>query len=331
MFGCKCGLGLSNTGLPNCVTLQSVTTRLIFVNLKDSTGALTRVDLTALPNFSNLFTAVNPKDRWYPLESFDNVEMPIADSSFEETASGRKFFIKSGKRSFNGDMYLQSPEALNIINSFTCSQVGVYAVDANNNLIGIKDGNYLYPISINNKSLDAKIVFASDANVQKMNLTFDFLTSVEESKMWLIPYSDTNFDFNLVSGIKDIVIANTEVVFSGGFGGFEIDYFNVEIVYKNAENDIPISGLNTSLIKIWVYQFFEDPITGEPMGTPAYEAVNGVDLNWTITDLGNGKYKLDISQTGGIGASVNVYGLKYFGGGFEMSSTFFNPYQTVIF
>ena len=330
MFGCKCGLGLSNTGLPNCVTLQSVTTRLIFVNLKDSTGALTRVDLTALPNFSNLFTAVNPKDRWYPLESFDNVEMPIADSSFEETASGRKFFIKSGKRSFNGDMYLQSPEALSIINSFSCSQVGVYAVDANNNLIGIKDGNYLYPISINNKSLDAKIVFASDANVQKMNLTFDFLTSVEESKMWLIPYSDTNFDFNLVSGIKDIVIANTEFVWSGGFV-FEIDYFNVEIVYKNAENDIPISGLNTSLIKIWVYQFFEDPITGEPMGTPAYEAVNGVDLNWTITDLGNGKYKLDISQTGGVGAFINVYGLKYFGGGFEMSSTFFKPYQTVIF
>lgn len=329
MFGCKCGLGLSNTGLPNCVTLQSVTTRLIFVNLKDSTGALTRVDLTALPNFSNLFTAVNPKDRWYPLESFDNVEMPIADSSFEETASGRKFFIKSGKRSFNGDMYLQSPEALNIINSFTCSQVGVYAVDANNNLIGIKDGNYLYPISINNKSLDAKIVFASDANVQKMNLTFDFLTSVEESKMWLIPYSDTSFDFNLVSGIKDVVIANTEVVFSGGFGGFEIDYFNVEIVYKNAENDIPIAGLNPSLFKIYVFQVIALP-NDEFYFTPPYEAVNGVDLNWVITDLGNGKYKVDISQTGGIGAVVNLYGLKYFGGGFEMSSTFFNPYQTVI-
>ena len=318
MFGCKCGLGLSNTGLPNCVTLQSVTTRLIFVNLKDSTGALTRVDLTALPNFSNLFTAVNPKDRWYPLESFDNVEMPIADSSFEETASGRKFFIKSGKRSFNGDMYLQSPEALNIINSFTCSQVGVYAVDANNNLIGIKDGNYLYPISINNKSLDAKIVFASDANVQKMNLTFDFLTSVEESKMWLIPYSDTNFDFNLVSGIKDIVIADTIPTFSGVF----IDYLTIEVVYKNAENDILIGGLTPSLFKLWIILF---DINGNPL--PAREAVNGVDLTWTVTDLGNGSYKIDISNNNFDGT---LLGAKYFGGGFEMSSTFFNPYQTVI-
>lgn len=318
MFGCKCGLGLSNTGLPNCVTLQSVTTRLIFVNLKDSTGALTRVDLTALPNFSNLFTAVNPKDRWFPLESFDNVEMPIADSSFEETASGRKFFIKSGKRSFNGDMYLQSPEALNIINSFTCSQVGVYAVDANNNLIGIKDGNFLYPIPINNKSLDAKIVFASDANVQKMNLTFDFLTSVEESKMWLIPYSDTNFDFNLVSGIKDIVIADTIPTFSGFF----IDYLTIEVVYKNAENDILIGGLTPSLFKLWIILF---DFNGDPL--PAREAINGVDLTWTVTDLGKGSYKIDIANNNFAGI---LLGAKYFGGGFEMSSTFFNPYQTVI-
>jgi hypothetical protein len=329
MFGCKCGLGLSNTGLPNCVTLQSVTTRLIFVNLKNSANTLTKVDLTSLPNFANLFTAVNPKDRWFPLESFDNVEMPIADSSFEETASGRKFFIKSGKRSFAGDMYVQSPEALNIINSFTCSQVGVYAVDLNNNLIGIKDGNFLYPIPINNKSLDAKMVFASDANVQKLNLTFDFLTSVDESKFWLITYADTNFDFNLVSGIKDIVIASTEVFFGGGFGGFQIDYFNVEIVYKNAENDIPISGLNPSLFKFYVFQVVALP-NDEFLFTPPYEAVNGVDINWTITDLGNGKYKVDISSPGGIGNVVNPYGLKYFANGFEMSSTFFNPYQTVI-
>lgn len=319
MFGCKCGLGLSNTGLPNCVTLQSVTTRLIFVNLKNSTGALTSVDLTSLPNFANLFTAVNPKDRWFPLESFDNVEMPIADSSFEEASSGRKFFIKTGKRSFNGDMYIQSPEALNIINSFTCSQVGVYAVDADNNLIGIKDGNFLYPIPINNKSLDAKIVFASDTNVQKLNISFDFLTSVDESKLWLITYSDTNFDFNLVSGIKDIVIADTVVTFSG----FNVDYLTIDVVYKNAENDIPISGLTPSLFKLWIilYDFNNEPL-------PAREAVNGVDLTWTVTDLGNGSYKIDIANNNFVGI---LLGVKYFANGFEMSSTFFNPYQTVIF
>lgn len=319
MFGCKCGLGLSNTGLPNCVTLQSVTTRLIFVNLKNSTGALTKVGLTSLPNFSNLFTAVNPKDRWFPLESFDNVEMPIADSSFEEASSGRKFFIKTGKRSFNGDMYIQSPEALNIINSFTCSQVGVYAVDADNNLIGIKDGNFLYPIPINNKSLDAKIVFASDTNVQKLNISFDFLTSVDESKLWLITYSDTNFDFNLVSGIKDIVIADTVPTFSG----FNIDYLTIDVVYKNAENDIPISGLTPSLFKLWIilYDFNNEPL-------PAREAVNGVDLTWVVTDLGNGIYKIDIANNNFVGI---LLGAKYFANGFEMSSTFFNPYQTVIF
>lgn len=318
MFGCKCGYGLSNTGQAGCVTLQSVTTRLIFVNIKDSTGALTKVDLTSLPNFSNLFTATNPKDRWFPLEAFDNVEMPIADSSFEETSSGRKFFVRSGKRSFNGDMYIQSPEALNIIHSFVCSQVGVYAIDADNNLIGIKDGNFLYPIPINSKSLDAKLVFASDNNVQKLNVSFDFLTSTDESKMWLIPYSESSFDFNLVSGIKDIVIAETTPTFSGFF----IDYLTIKVVYKNAENDILISGLTPSLLKLWIILF---DFNGDPL--PAREAVNGVDLTWVTTDLGNGLYKIDIANNNFAGI---LLGVKYFGGGFEMSSTFFNPYQTVI-
>ena len=315
MFGCKCGLGLSNTGLPNCVTLQSVTTRLIFVNLKNSSNALTRVDLASLPNFSNLFTAVNPKDRWFPLESFDNVEMPIADSSFEETSSGRKFFIKSGKRSFSGDMYVQSPEALNIINSFTCGQVGVYAVDLEGNLIGIKDGNYLYPISINGKSLDAKMSFATDANVQKINVSFDFLTSVDESKLWLIPYGESNFDFNLVSGLKDIVISETATTFSG----FNVDYLTIDVVYKNAENDILISGLTPSLFKLWIILF---DFNGDPL--PAREAVNGVDLTWAITDLGGGSYKIDIANNNFSGI---LLGLKYFADGFDMISTFFDPYQ----
>lgn len=324
MFGCKCDLGLGNTGLPNCVTIQSVATRLIFVNLKDSNNVLTKVDLTSLPNFSNLFTAINPKDRWYPLESLDNVELPSADSSYEETSSGRKFFIKSGKRSFNGDMYIQSPEALSIIQSFSCSQVGVYIVDAENNLVGLNDGNYLYPFPINGKSLDAKLVFATDANVQKMNVSFDFLTSTDESKMWLIPYSESNFDFNLVSGIKDIVIKFTDTVFNFPL----IDYLTIDVVYKNAENDILISGLTPSLFKLYIFTFFEDPITGDIIVQPVREAVNGVDLTWVITDLGNGKYKIDFtsSMTG-----IGIYGLKYFAGGFEMSSKFYDDYNKSVF
>lgn len=319
MFGCKCGLGLSNTGLPNCVTLQSVTTRLILVPIKNSSNLYNRVSLLSLPNFNNLFNAVNYKDRWYPLETFDNVEIPIADSTFEETASGRKFFVKSGKRSFSGDMYLQSPEIMNIINSFACTQVGVFMVDANGNLIGIKDGDYLYPIPINSKSLDPKLSFAGDSNVQKLTLSFDFLTSTDETKLWLLPYSETSFDFNLVSGIKDIVISNTDAVFDG----FLIDYLLIDVVYKNAENDILISGLNPSLFKLFIILF---DFNGDPL--PIREAVNGVDLTWVITDLGNGKYKIDIANNNFAGI---LYGIKYFVGGFDMSSSFFSPYEKQIF
>ena len=90
-LGCKCDLGLSNTGKPNCVTLQSVTSKLVLVPLKDSTGAKNYLDLATTINEATFTALINQADsskRWFPLGLFENVEMPKADSTFEEAPSG---------------------------------------------------------------------------------------------------------------------------------------------------------------------------------------------------------------------------------------------------
>ena len=95
-IGCNCASGLSNTGRPNCVPLQSVTSKLIMVPLFGADGTANFIDLTSpLPTWADLINEVDATKRWFPLPNFENVEMPKADSQFEEANSGRMvFYVK---------------------------------------------------------------------------------------------------------------------------------------------------------------------------------------------------------------------------------------------
>ena len=86
--GCNCNVGLSNTGRPNCVPIQSVTSKLILVPLYSNAGVANYIDLTiALPTWNDLVNEPDASLRWYPLPIFENVELPKADSVFEEANS----------------------------------------------------------------------------------------------------------------------------------------------------------------------------------------------------------------------------------------------------
>ncbi len=163
-LGCNCEAGLSNTGRPNCVPIQSVTSSLIMVPLYDNDGALNGIDLSsALPTWSSLINQADSSKRWYPLPAFENVELPKADSQFEEANSGRKVFLRQGKRSFLGQLWEEdsSPQLLAKLQNNRCVDFGVYIVDINGNLVGSKVGNFLYPIPVDNPSFDPKYMFAT--------------------------------------------------------------------------------------------------------------------------------------------------------------------------
>ena len=208
-LGCKCDSGLSNTGTPNCVTLQSVTSRLIMVPLEDATGARNFLDLTTAPTVASITALINQSDatkRWFPLPVFEKVELPKADSTFEEAPSGRKLFIKQGKRSFTGEIWNGSTQLLGKIQDNRCVEFGAYIVDVNGSLVGSKEGNKLYPIPVDNQSFDAKMMYATDTTVQKIMVSFDFYRLFDESTLWLVTANELGGDFNAFEGLLDVAL-----------------------------------------------------------------------------------------------------------------------------
>jgi len=236
MLGCKCDVGLSNTGKPNCVTLQSVTSKLIMVALEDSTGVKNFVDVTSLPTWNSLINQSDASKRWFPLPIFENVELPKADSTFEEAPSGRKQFIRQGKRSFAGELWSETPQLLGKINSNRCVEFGVYVVDVNGNLIGSKEGDKVYPIPVDNQSFEAKLMFATDTTVQKIMVGFDWYRLFDEASLWLITPEESGVDFNELEGLLDVNFKEVSHTVSELVAKLTLDY-------GTAVNPLQVKGL----------------------------------------------------------------------------------------
>ena len=210
-IGCNCDNGLSNTGRPNCVPIQSVTSKLIMVPKYANDGTLNSIDLGGtLPTWSSLVNQADSSKRWFPLPVFENVELAKADTTFEEANSGRMVFIRQGKRSFAGELWADdsSPTLLGKLQTNRCVDFGVYIVDVNGNLIGSKVGTKLYPIPVDNPSFDPKLMFATDKTIQKIMVAFDFDRLFDESTMYMITPTEANQDFNELNGLIDVNLVN---------------------------------------------------------------------------------------------------------------------------
>lgn len=213
-LGCNCEMGLSNTGRPTCVPIFSVTSSLIMVPLKGNDGVVNAIDLTAsVPVWSTLINEADSSKRWFPLPQFENVELPKADSLFEEANSGKMAFLRQGKRSFSGELWSEdsTPTLLGKLQLNRCVDFGVFIVDVNGNLIGSKVGDQLLPIPVDNPSFDPKFAFATDSTVQKLMLGFDFDRLFDESTMYMITPTEAGVNFNDLEGLVDVVLAEVSL------------------------------------------------------------------------------------------------------------------------
>jgi len=248
MAGCNCNMGLSNTGRPNCVPIQSVTSKLIMVPLKANDGTDNFIDLLSnpLPTWLDLVNEIDPSKRWFPLPVFENVELPKAESKFEEANSGRMVFLRQGKRSFTGELWADdsSPTLLSKLQNNRCVDFGVYIVDINGNLVGSKVGDYLYPIKVDNPSFDPKLMFATDSTVQKIMVAFDFDRLFDEGTMYMITPTEAGINFNELEGLVDVNVLN----FSDN--GSDIE-FDAKLDYGTALNQILFKGATISDFELY--------------------------------------------------------------------------------
>lgn len=239
-LGCNCDAGLSNTGRPSCIPIQSVTSTMIMVPLKTSAGTLNGLDLTAsIPVWNDLINEADASARWFPLPQFENVELPKADSQFEEANSGRMAFLRQGKRSFTGELWAEdsSPQLLSKLQNNRCVDFGVYIIDVNGNLVGSKDGDYLYPIPVDNPSFNPTYMFATDSTISKIMVAFDFDRLFDEGTMYMVTPEEAGINFNDLSGLVDVTFA--DVVEDANVS----ITFNAEFIYGTAYNPLLLKGL----------------------------------------------------------------------------------------
>lgn len=291
-LGCKCDLGLSNTGTPNCITIQSVTSKLILVPIYAQDGTKNKIALGTALTEASVLALLNQSDaskRWFPLGTFENVTMEKAESSFEEAPSGKKVFIKQGKRSFAGELWSATPTLLSKIQDNRCVEFGVYVVDVNGNLIGSKNGTDLYPIPVDNQSFDARLMYATDSSVQKIMVAFDFERLFDEGTLWTITPSDaTGYDFNNAEGLLDVSLSKTSATQTTLVLKANLDY-------GTGANGIAVKGLTAT--------DFTLKLASTGVSIPI-SSVLAIDNNYTLTFA---------SQTAGASVIVSVAKTGYVG------------------
>lgn len=294
MAGCNCNVGLSNTGRPGCVPLQSVTSKLIMVPLQDNQGNLNGIDLSiALPTWSDLINEADSSKRWFPIPEFENVELAKADSQFEEANSGRMAFLRQGKRSFAGELWGDdsTPTLLGKLSAGRCVQFGVYVVDVNGNLIGSKSNGFLYPIPVDEQSWDPKFMFATDSTVQKIMLGFDFYRLFDESTMYMITTTEALVNFNDLNGLIDVNLTEVTQVTTASIT------VSAAFDYGTALNPIIFQGAN--LVADWsLYDNTAFMLIGVP--TSVVESPAGTYLISETLTSGN-SYTLSVAKDGFIG------------------------------
>lgn len=282
MQSCDCNAGLSNTGIPSCVPVQGITSSLIVVPLTANDGSKNGIDLTAsIPVWADYVNDADASKRWFPLPKFENVELPKADSLFEEANSGRKAYLRQGVRSFAGELWQDdsTPTFLGKLAKSRCVQFGIYIIDVFGNLIGSKVGNTLCPIPVDNDSWDPKFMFATDSTVQKIMLGFDFYRLFDESTMKMITPEESGIDFNTLEGLLDVNLS----VSSAGTTSLAV---SANLDYGTAYDPIKYKGATSP--SDWLLENLD-------AGTP-------ITIS-SVTEPSDGNYVLTY---GGIAVGVNL-------------------------
>jgi hypothetical protein len=265
------------------------------VPLTDNQGNLNGINLTnPLPTWSDLVNEADASKRWFPLPEFENVELPKADSQFEEANSGRMAFLRQGKRSFAGELWGDdsTPTLLGKLSAGRCVQFGIYIVDVNGNLIGSKSGQFLYPITVDEQSWDPKFMFASESTVQKIMLGFDFYRLFDESTMYMITTGEAGINFNDLNGLIDVNLTEVAQVTTASIT------VSAAFDYGTALNPIIFQGAN--LVADWsIYNVTTSTLIGVP--NTVVEAPAGTYLI-SKTLVPTNVYTLSVAKDGFIGS-----------------------------
>jgi hypothetical protein len=239
---CLCGTGMNNTGLVTCIKGFKKTTGMLIVPILANDGTRNSIDLSAAINMDSYVKHIDPSKRFYPVNDLKDVELPTAESRFETAKDGSKFKLADGIKSFKAVIYEAGSMFASKLQGVSCEKYGVYLYDIDGNLRGVKDGNLLYPIEIG--GWDAIFMDATDDNVSKIQIQFDFDILLKISRYWILSSTDLGVNPNTLLGLVDANL--TEL--SSGVTSTVLD---ISSDYGSGLSNLPIVGLTSADFSVY--------------------------------------------------------------------------------
>lgn len=217
---CACEYGFSNSGTSN-TPLIKVAKKAIIVPLYDSNGDRNKITLSDVLNAAYWAALVNQSDvskRWFPLPEMKNVDDTRGASTIETFEDNSKVFIQQGARDFKA-WFVQAPQQLlAALQSYRCDEVGIFFVDICNSLIGTIGADqdscepvYLYPIRIDQNSIDPIFVKMTDKMSQKIELNFSFHMDENDADLRVITLAEAGYNLSGLRGLLDVCHEPSEI------------------------------------------------------------------------------------------------------------------------
>lgn len=206
-MACKCDVGLLNTGTA-CTPLQAVARQYILTPKFKADGTLNKLDITSTLNTAFWTAQVNAtaEERWYPLPRVQNVTDEKGDNIVQSFNDGSTAFIAEGARTVVGFLPGQAPHLVGQINDARCSEVAIYVIDKDGNLIGkcIEDG-FIHPICLEDDTISATYVKNdASATVSGVNIAFTWSLDEKDENMSMITSDEMTDGVAGIKGLLDI-------------------------------------------------------------------------------------------------------------------------------
>jgi hypothetical protein len=270
-MACSCNISIENTGTAGCKNIMEVAKMPIFVSLFDKTGIRNGIAIADVLNeqyFTDLINEPDKLKRWYPLPLVENVEDVKADPIVEGLNSGKNIIVQEGTRMFTAVIIKESNTLIGKLKSFGCKEFGVYFIDNDGNLVGeiSADGQTLYPIRVDNNTLDVRLIKSSDTTVQKIQVKFEFHQTSKDENLTMITADEmTSVNMLLLEGLLDV---NADVIGSSAtsltvaltldYGTFKnkikaLGWVAADFDLYNVTDDLPISILTAPEVSDGVY------------------------------------------------------------------------------
>ena len=208
-----CNYTLGNTGY-GCTPFIQAMKKLIAVPIFDSTGARNRITLSTTLNQAYFDALINDTDatqRWYPLPQMKDAESVRGENIVEGFKDGSQIFIQQGAKTVTAYVVEKDAPARMLIalNSFRNIEFGIYGIDKDDNIIGMKlTAGYLDPIRVDAASWAPRFVESTDTTAQKIMLNFNWHPNMKDENLDMIKNSELAADVQAtisdLSGLLDI-------------------------------------------------------------------------------------------------------------------------------